>query len=381
MYIGHPPRLPEMTRTLVLALLLSAPAAFAQVLPFEEVTGHAFGERITQTHQIERYLEHLAEASDRVTFEVIGRSWERRPLMLAVVTAPENHGRIDRIKQTAQRLADPRGLSAGEEAALLQDQPAVVWFGGSIHGFELSGTEGLLMLLEHLTTRDDPETLEILRNTVVLIDPVLNPDGRDAFAHHNHHRVGAAPNASLADWANDFTSWEALSFRTGHYFFDHNRDWFAHTQVETLPRVRTIREWRPQVGVDAHEMGHDVEFYLDPPTDPIAEFTPAFALDWFERFGRAHAQAFDRAGVDYMTGERFDYFYPGYTTSFLTFQGAVGMLYEQGSSRGLALERPDGTVRTLADAARQQYVAALAATRLAAAERSALLSDYVRAHR
>jgi hypothetical protein len=365
---------------LLLALLLAAPAQ-AQVPSFQEVTGHAFGVRITQTFQAQRYLERLAEASDRVTVEQIGESAGGRPLMLAVVTAPENHARLDQIRQTAQRLGDPRGLSPAEEEALRRDQPAVVWFGGSIHGFELSGTEGALMLLEHLTTRADAATTEVLRNAVVLIDPVLNPDGRDAFAHHNHARLGRTVITDNADWSNDFTSWEALSFRTGQYFFDHNRDWFAHTQPETMPRVRTFRQWRPQVGVDMHEMGANVEFYVDPPTDPVGPFFPEFATRWFERFGEAHARAFDGIGVDYMMGELFNFFYPGYTTSYLSYQGAVGMLYEQGSSRGLGLTRSDGTVRTLADAARQQYTAAWAAARLAASERDALLRDYVQAHR
>lgn len=362
---------------LVLALLFGASSAVAQVPTFQEVVGHAFGERITESFQIQRYLERLAEASDRVTVEQIGTSTGGRPLMLAVVTAPENHARIDEIRRTAQRLGDPRGLSAAEEEALRARQPVIVWFGGSIHGFELSGTEAALMLLEHLTTRDDPETMEVLRNVVLLIDPVLNPDGRDAFAHHNHARLGRTVVTDNADWSNDFTGWEGLTFRTGHYFFDHNRDWFAHTQPETRPRVATFLAWRPQVGVDAHEMGADVEFYVDPPTDPVNPFFPDFATRWFERFGEAHARAFDGIGIDYMLGERFNFFYPGYTTSYLSYQGAVGMLYEQGSSRGLGLTRPDGTVRTLYDASFQQYTAAWAMARLSAREREALLRDYV----
>ncbi len=372
-----------MYRSLLLAglCLLITVAAPAQVPTFEDVSGYAVGERITQTHQIERYLERLAVASDRVTFEVIGRSWEERPLMVAIVTSPENHARLDEIQRNAQRLGDPRNLAAGDEASILQNQPAIVWLGGSIHGFELSGTEGLLMLLEHLTTRDDQATLDAIRNTVILIDPVLNPDGRDAFAHHNHHRLSGSANPSRMDWNNDFTSWEALSFRTGHYFFDTNRDWFAQTQAETPPRARVFREWRPQVGVDAHEMGPDIEFYVDPPTDPVGPFFPEYASRWFERFGEAHARAFDAAGVQYTLGEMFNYFYPGYTTSYLSYQGAVGMLYEQGSSRGLALDRADGTTRTLADAAHQQYLAAWAAVRLASDERLALLADYVAAQR
>jgi hypothetical protein len=306
-----------------------------------------------------RYLERLADASDRVAIEEQGRSWDNRELMLAIVTAPENHARLAEIRRNARRLADPRVTSPAEAAAIVETQPAIIWFGGSIHGFELSGTEGVLKLLEHLTTRDDAETLQALRNTVVLIDPMLNPDGRDLFAQRNHASLGRHVNPSRHDWANDFTSWDGLSFRTGHYFFDTNRDWFAHTQRETYERMPTFRAWRPQVAIDAHEMGPDVEFYFDPPTAPVAPYFPEFATRWFEVFGAAHARAFDEAGIEYTKRQMFNYFYPGYTTSWTSYQGAVGMLYEQGSSRGLALERSDGSVRTLRDAASQQYTAAL----------------------
>lgn len=373
-----------LTTTLALALLAAlaptAPGA-AQAPTFRDAVGHEFGERITVHHQMVRYLERLAAASDRVAIEEQGRSWGGRELMLAIVTAPENHARLDEIQATARRLADPRTTSPAEAARLMETQPAIVWFGGSIHGFELSGTEGVLRLLEHLTTRDDPATMAALRNTVVLIDPMLNPDGRDAFAHRNHYAIGRTPNPSGDDWANDFTRWDALSFRTGYYFFDTNRDWFAHTQRETRERIPTFLRWRPQVAVDAHEMGADVEFYIDPPTDPVNPFFPEFSTRWFERFGQAHAAAFDQAGIEYMIGERFNFFFPGYTSAWSNYQGAVGMLYEQGSSRGLALERPDGSVRTLRDALDQQYTAAWAAVSLAASERPQLLRDYYDAHR
>jgi hypothetical protein len=361
--------------------LAAAGPLHAQVPMFRDVAGHDFGERITLHHQMVRYLERLAHASDRVTIEVQGHSWDGRELMLAIVTSPENHARIDQIRQTAQRLADPRTTAPAEAARLIQDQPAIVWLGGSIHGFELSGTEGVLRLLEHLTTRDDPETMAALRNAVVLIDPMLNPDGRDAFAHRNHLAIGRMPSASGDDWSNDFNRWDALTYRTGYYFFDTNRDWFAHTQRETRERIPTFLAWRPQVAVDAHEMGPGVEFYFDPPTDPINPFFPEHSTRWFQRFGAAHAAAFDAAGIEYTQSEMFNLFYPGYTTAWSNFQGAVGMLYEQGSSRGLALERPDGSVRTLRDALDQQYVASWAAVRLAASERAALLQDYFDAHR
>jgi hypothetical protein len=371
----------RMSFALLLLLLPAWLAAQGPAPRFVEVAGHEFGERITQHHQMMRYLERLAAESPRVTIQKQGRSWQGRELMLAVVTSPENHARLDEIRRNAQRLADPRTTSTGEAAAIIANQPAIVWFGGSIHGFELSGTEGALKLLEHLATRDDPATLEVLRNAVVLIDPILNPDGRDAFAHHNHSALGLRPHPWAEDWSNDFTGWQALGFRTSHYFFDINRDWFAHTHPETRSRIPTFLAWRPQVAVDMHEMGSDVEFYFDPPAAPVNPFFPEFSTRWFDRFAQAHAAAFDRAGVEYMTGERFNLFFPGYTTAYTNYLGAVGMLYEQGSSRGLALERPDRSVRTLADALEQQYIAAWAATSLAARERQSLLRDYYDSHR
>lgn len=355
--------------------------AVPQAPTFQEVTRHAFGERITEHHEMVRYLERLDEESPRVVVRDQGKSWESRRLLVAIVTSPENHARLDEIQQSAQRLGDPRSTAPEQAAQLIPTQPVIVWLGGSIHGFELSGSEGLLKLLEHLTTRDDPATMHVLRNAVVLVDPMLNPDGRDAFAHLNHENIGAVPNPERDDWSNDFTGWQARKFRTGHYYFDTNRDWFAHTQRETQARVPTLVAWRPQVVVDAHEMGADVEFYFDPATDPYPQFFPEFASRWFEVFNGAYAEAFDSAGYEFMTRERYNYFYPGYTTSFGSYQGAVGMLFEQGSTRGLVLTRADRSVRRLADALEQQYLAAWTAARTAAARREEMLREYYDAHR
>ena len=354
----------------------------AQEIPtFQKVTGYEFGEQITRHFEMVRYMEALAASSPRVKILNQGTSWEGKDLLLAIVTSPENHERIEEIKQNIQKIGDSRQLPQGEVQSLIAEQPVIVWIGGSIHGSELSGTEGVLKLLEHLTTRNDQETMQVLRDAVILIDPMLNPDGRDAHTYFNIQRGGRTPNPERYDWGHDTNWWEGLKFRTGHYFFDTNRDWFAHTQNETRYRVPVIQEWRPQVGVDAHEMGPDVEFYFDPPTDPVSPFFPDYAMKWFEVFGRAHADAFDDRGFEYTKREMFNYFYPAYTTSYLSYQGAVGMLYEQGSSRGLALKRSDGTVRTLADALDQQYVASWALVRASADNRAELLRDYYEAHR
>jgi hypothetical protein len=326
------------------------------------------------------YLERLSAASPRVQAVVQGRSWEGRELMLAVVTSPENHARLDVIQEMSRRLSDARTTGPAEARDLIADQPVVVWFGGSIHGFELSGAEGALKLLEHLTVRDDSATQVVLQNAVILIDPMLNPDGRDAFAQLNHQNIGRVPTSDPRDWSNDFTRWDPLRFRTGHYYFDTNRDWFAHTQMETRERMATLHAWRAQVAVDMHEMGSGTEFYFDPPGRPYNPNFPQFARDWFQRFGAAYAQAFDSAGFEYMTGERYNYFYPGYTSN-RGYQGAVAMLFEQGSSRGLTMERPDGSVRALKDALEQQYIAAWTAARTSAANREQLLTQYYQSQR
>jgi hypothetical protein len=374
--------LPPAVPALLLAAGLAAPSfAAAQVPTFQEVTGHDFGERITLHHQMVRYLEALEGTSDRVRVENQGRSYERNDLLLAIVTHPENHARLAEIQEAARRLGDPRGLSSAEAARLMEGQPAVVWLGGSIHGFELSGTEGILKALERLTTANDAETMEVLRNVVVLVDPMLNPDGRDAHARHNHETIGRLPSPHRDDWSNDFTGWEGLKYRTSHYYHDINRDWFAHTHPETRNRVGTIQAWRPQTLVDAHEMGADVEFFFDPPTDPYPAYFPEYARWGFDLYNRGYAAAFDREGYEYMTGERYNYFYPGYTTAYGTYQGAVGMLFEQGSTRGLAMTRPDGSVRTLRDALDQQYTATWATLTTTARHRDEILSRYVQAHR
>ena len=367
-----------LTSAVVLAAIAITPLAAqsTDTASFADVVGHDFGERITVHHQMESYLRYLAQHSPLVEVVEQGESWEGRQLLLAVITSEANHARLAEIKANARRLGDPRAMSAGEAASLIESQPAIVYMGGSIHGFELSGAEGVLKLIERVTTRDDAETRSLLDNTVLLLDPMISPDGRDAFAHRNHRSIGREPKAARDDWSNDFNGWEAIGFRTGHYFFDTNRDWWAHTQRETQARVPTIREWRPQVVIDLHEMGADVEFYFDPPGNPYGPFFPEFARTWFVRFGEAYAEAFDDAGFEYMTRERYNFFYPGYTTSWGSYQGAVGMLYEQGSTRGLAMERADESVRMLADALEQHYTAALTAVRTAAGSRRELLSDY-----
>lgn len=368
--------------SLLTLLVAGVPATLdAQVPTFRDAVGYELGQGMVQHHEMVRYLEALDEASDRVRLVNQGRSIEGRDLWLVVVSDPANLARLDEIRGVALRLNDPRETTRSEAEALVADQPVISWIGGTLHGFELSGTEAVLMALERLTTADDPETRRVLQESVILLDPILNPDGRDHFVLHNLRTIGRTPASDRRDWSNDFTPWEARRYRTNHYYHDPNRDWFAHVFPETRARVATVAEWRPQILVDIHEMGADVEFYFDPPTDPINPFFPEFGTWGFELFGAAYRQAFDGAGYEYMTGERFTFFFPGFLTAFGSYQGGIGMLFEQGSTRGLAMTRADGSVRTFRDAVDQQYLATWTALVTAADNRREILSRYDQGHR
>ncbi len=366
---------------LIFTVISLLPAALTgQVKSFQEVVGHEVGDRVVKSHQIVQYLNYLDEASDRVTVEKIGVTYNHKLQLAAIVTHPDNHARMDEIRGNVKLLDDPREISRQQAEEMIENQPVVLYLGGSIHGFELSGAEGLAKILDHYTTANDARTLEELRNTVLVIDPIINADGRDAFAQYNHQHKAREAHSDLADWSNDFTSWDGLRFRTTHYYFDLNRDWFAHTHPESRNRAALLQRWRPQAGVDAHEMGSEVEFHLDPPTDPISPLFPPYTTQWFEEYGRAHAEGFDRENIEYTMREVFNFFYPAYLTSYLTYQGAVGMLYEQGSSRGFAWELSDGTIRTLADAAFNQYTAFRSMIGLSSDRRQEILTDYYRAN-
>lgn len=378
------PTAPRRALLAAAALLPALPVAAqgAGAVPtFREVAGHEIAARIATHAEALRWLERVAATSPRLRLVRLGRTWEGRELVTAVVSDPANLARLDEIRATSVRLSAPATADDLARArAALPGQPVVAWLGGSIHGNELSGTEALLQLVEHLVTRDDAATREVLRSAVVLVDPMLNPDGRDMFAQQHHDLAGETPSALQADASRDFGGFWSQGFRGGHYFFDTNRDWFAHTQRETRERMPFLHAWRPQVAIDLHEQDTDGEFFFDPPGDPVNPSFPEFSSRWFGIFGRAYAAAFDSAGFEYMTRERYNYFYPGYTSN-RGYHGAVAMLFEQGSTRGLRIERSDGTVRTLRQAMTQQYTAAWTALRTIAAQRERLLAEYLESQR
>jgi hypothetical protein len=333
----------------------------------EEVAGHLPGTSITSPEETERYLRALVEAApDRARLVQYATSWQGRPLHYLVLTAPENMARIERVRADMAELAAGR---ASGGAAL-----PVTWLAYGVHGNEISSTDAALMMAYHLlAARDDPRAAKILAETVVIIDPLQNPDGRARFVHHFREAVGTVPAADRQAAEHDET-WP--SGRVNHYLFDLNRDWFTLSQPETRGKIAAIREWNPIVVADIHEMSGDSTYFFAPAADPVNPNITAEQLRLYEIIGRNNAGYFDRMGEPYFTREVYDLFYPGYGDTWNAHQGAVGMTYEQGSPRGLVFERRDGTVLTYGDAVRNHFVASLSTAEAVAINPDRFLSEY-----
>ena len=325
----------------------------------ETVLGYPPGERITWHADTLRYFEALARAEpERVTLTHYAKSWEGRQLYYVVISSPENTEQLETIKQRMQQLADPRKTSRKQAEQLVQSLPAPVWLSYSVHGNEISSTEAAMLTAYHLlASKGDDRVAAMLENTVVVIDPLQNPDGRDRFIHHYEIAKGLLPDSDPLSVEHN-EPWP--SGRSNHYFFDLNRDWFIQTQPETRGRVQALLEWYPVAFVDAHETGARGNYFFPPPAPPYNPHTTTDQIDKLLWFGKNNARWFDQLGVDYYTREIFDAFYPGYGASWPSFFGSVSMTYEQTSTRGLVIRRDDGHEEHYREGVRNHFITSLA---------------------
>ena len=341
----------------------------------EDVLGYPSGDRITWHRDAIRYFEALEEAApDRVSVLRYAQSWEGRDLIYVVVTSAENMGRIDDIKAGMQRLADPRQTTRAEAEEIIASQPAVTWLSYGVHGNEISSTDAAMLTAYHLlASRGDARVADIMRDTVVVLDPMQNPDGRDRFVHHFEMSEGIVADSNRISAGHD-EPWPGG--RTNHYLFDLNRDWFILTQPETRGRIRILQEWYPVAYVDAHEMGSDGTYYFAPEAVP---YNPHLAADQrasLTLFGRNNARWFDTFGFDYFTREVYDALYPGYGASWPSYFGSIAMTYEQASSRGLVFRQYDGNDLTYRYTVRNHFVTSLGTAETVAVNREKFLTDF-----
>lgn len=347
----------------------------AAVPTLEQVVGHASGARITRPEDLVRYLEALAAKSpDRAKLVTYARSWEGRPLVYLVIGKPEHLARLSEIQADTARLAEGRALSPAERSAIIARTPAIAWYAGGIHGNEITPPDSALALAYHLlSAQGDPLVDKILTETIVIIDPSQNPDGRARFVNGFQAAEGLEPMGDRYTAEHD-EPWPGG--RTNHYLFDMNRDWFALTQPETRGRVAAYRQWNPMVFIDSHEMSGDESYYFGPPADPVNPLITPRQNAAQNEFGRNRAAWFDRNGIPYFTREVYDAFYPGYGDMWPTLNGSIASTFEQASPRGLAWKRRDGTTLTYRDGVFNNFIAAMATLETLANGRERYLSDY-----
>ena len=319
----------------------------------QSVLRYDVGEQHTTYAQMEMVINAIAKAApDRVKIFDIGLTNENRMQHLVAISSPANIARLDQIKADNAKLADPRSTSQSEASRIAQNNPSIAWMAYTIHGNESASFETMMQVIYQLAASNEPQTLEILNNTVVLVLTGENPDGHERFVTWYNSVAMGNEDRNALEHREPWSIWG----RYNHYRFDLNRDNISVSQKETQNMMRAFFEWNPQVLVDHH--GQPSQFFFPPAALPINPNLPQPVTNkWLDTFGRANAAAFDRNKWDYYVRDIFDLFYPGYWDSMPSLNGAIGMTYETdgGGFKGLRWTRDDGTIVTLAFGNRQTF--------------------------
>lgn len=375
-----------MLATLALAALIQVPAPMQELSPgtrydasiptLADVVGHEFQEAVTRPDQVIQYMEALAEAApDRTHLIQYAVSWEGRPLVVMIIGSAERMARLDEVKANLARLADPRGLSDSEADALLADLPVVTALMHGVHGNEISSSGAAMAEAYHLlAAQGDADVDLVMEKSLVIIDPMENPDGRNRFVVQNSMAQARWPDADPYSAEHD-EPWPGG--RVNHYLFDLNRDLFIQSQPETAGKVRVFLEYWPHIVVDLHEMGGNSTYFFPPTAEPSNPWFGERQIALMDVFGAANAAAFDQRGFAYFTKDVFDLFYPGYVDMWPMSHGALGMTYEQASARSLLYRQSDGNVLTYGDGVLHHFTAAITTAVTAATHRESILRDYL----
>lgn len=330
------------------------------------VVGHEVGAWHITHDRLVQYMKVIAAASERVALKVTGTTYEGREQLALFITAPDNHARLEQIREQHLQLSDPE-KSAGLS---IDAMPLVVWIGCSIHGNEPSGANMSLLLAYYLAAAQGPQIEALLRNTIIILDPSFNPDGLNRFATWvNMHKSATMVSDPNAREFNEV--WPGG--RTNHYFFDLNRDWLPAQQPESRNRLQIFHQWRPNILTDHHEMGSNATFFFQPGVPSrVNPNTPKKNQQLTAAIANYHARFLDSIGSLYFTKEGYDDFYYGKGSTFPDIHGGIGILFEQASSRGHAQQTQNGLL-TFPFTIRNQFVTALSTLEAAYALRKELL--------
>jgi hypothetical protein len=343
----------------------------AQVKSPEAFLGYKIGTRYTPHYRIVQYFQHLAkEAPQQLKLEQYGETNEGRPLLLASIASSQNMANLEAIRTNNLRLAN----ATRDKAAPNENAPAIVWLSYNVHGNETSSSEAAMLTAYELVNPSNTKAQQWLQNTVVLIDPCLNPDGRDRYVNWYTTVIGQTINPEpLAREHRE--PWPGG--RSNHYNFDLNRDWAWQTQKESQHRLKVYNTWLPQVHVDFHEQGVNEPYYFAPAAEPFHEVITPWQREFQTMIGKNHARYFDKEGWLYFTKERFDLFYPSYGDTYPTYHGAIGMTYEQGGIRaGLGIINEDGDTLTLVDRAQHHFTTGMSTVEITSQNAAKVVKEF-----
>ena len=358
-----------LRRILFLAALIISISTQAQVVAPAQFLGYALGEKFTPHAQVVAYFKQMAKDNANMKLVTYGKTYEGRELITAIVSSKENIGKVEEIRQQNLALTVPSKVAENKS----HKQPVIIWLSYNVHGNEASSTETAMQMLYALLKPETP-VAEWLKNTVVIIDPCLNPDGRDRYVNFFNAFSGKEPNPDPNAREHN-EPWPGG--RTNHYYFDLNRDWAWQTQIESQQRLALYQQWMPEVHVDFHEQSYNEPYYFAPAAEPIHELITPWQKEFQEIAGKNNARYFDDNGWQYFTKERFDLLYPAYGDTYPLYNGAIGMTYEQGGIRaGLAIITNDGDTLTLKDRIAHHFATGLATLEAASNNAGKLIAEF-----
>ncbi|MEM6966634.1 MAG: M14 family metallopeptidase, partial [Bacteroidota bacterium] len=339
-----------------------------KILSPDEFLPHNIGEKFTPHHMLVDYFQHVAKNSEQVILQEYGKTNEDRPLILAFISSKENLAKLDEIR-------NDNLIRAGLKDGTPKNNIPIVWLSYSVHGNEAAGSESSMPVLHSLIGGKNLQAQGWLKNTLVIIDPCLNPDGYSRYTHW----VRRVSNKKIT---TNMDSWEHNEpypgGRMNHYLFDLNRDWAWQTQVESQQRMTVYNEWLPQVHADLHEMYKDDPYYFAPAAQPYHDYITKWQGDFQTEIGKNHAKYFDKEGWLYYTKEIFDLLYPSYGDTYPTFNGAIGMTYEQGGSgtASRAADMSNGETISLADRVNHHFTTSLSTIEITSMNGKRLLDNF-----
>jgi len=319
------------------------------------------------------YLRVLAAASPRMTLIEYARSHEQRELVYLAIGPSALIADLDRFREEHTARVDPRGHAPGQDAERLRDARAVAWLAYGIHGDELSSVDAACAVAYWLVAGRDDRAKNLRENLLILIDPIENPDGRDRYLAQTRAFAHAVPIPDGEDLSHRATwPWG----RGNHYLFDLNRDWFSLVHPESR-RSTMIAGWNPQLMVDSHEMGSQSTYLFSPPRHPFNPHLGSTQRKWGEKFGADQAGGLDTRGYAYFTRDWNEEFFPGYGSSWASYRGAIGILYEMSRTSGTLVRQRAGTTRTYPQAVEHHVASSVANLETLAANRAEILTDFV----